>query len=204
MRILLSIFFIFFLSSIVSSCADVAVTSAQVVYNRHTLKRKISDEYITMLVYQALQIKTDDFRDSNISIATFNGEVLLAGQVLESSQRTKAMEIVKGIEGVKEIHNLLVVGKPSSTLTRISDSWITAKIKSKLFSSDVESSRIKVVTENGTVYLMGILPEKEASVAVDIARNTDGVQGVVKIFSYLNVSKKLTNSDDLSTSKDTA
>jgi len=174
-------------------CVDVATTGAQAIYNRHSITKNVSDQYITLQAYKALYIKTDQFKNTNIAISTYNGEVLLAGQVPLSWQKNKAEQIVKQVPEIKSIYNLVKVKSPSSSLTRISDAWITAKVKAKLMASDdVDATQIKVVTENGTVYLMGVLMPAQATAAVDLASNTDGVQSVVKIFSYMNITKTLT------------
>ncbi len=173
-------------------CLDMATSGAEAIYNRHSIQKNVSDQYITMQAYQALYMKTDQFKNANISISTYNSEVLLAGQVPMSWQKLKAEQIIKTLPDINTIYNLITIEAPSSTLTRVSDAWITAKVKTKLMvSNDVDATKIKVVTENGTVYLMGILLPKEADVVVDLARNTEGVQSVVKIFSYLNISKRL-------------
>jgi osmotically-inducible protein OsmY len=173
-------------------CADVAMSGAQAVYNRHSIQKNLSDQYITMQAFQALHHKTDKFKNTNIAISTFNSDVLLAGQVPEQWQKAKAEQIVKTIPDVNQVYNLLSISNPSSTLTRISDAWITAKVKAKLLASgDVDATQIKVVTENGTVYLMGILKPEEAQAAVDVASTTDGVESVVKVFWYVKISKVL-------------
>lgn len=172
------------------SCMDVAVSGAQAVYNRHNIQKNLSDQYISLQAYQALHVKNHHFDDANLSVSTFNGDVLLAGQTPEAWQQKKAERLLKKIPDVKKIYNLTSIGSPSSLLTRMSDAWITTKVKAKLIASnDLDPTRIKVVTENGAVYLMGILPPDEADVAVDLASHTSGVQRVVKIFSYLRVSQ---------------
>lgn len=176
---------------ILSGCADMAITGAQAVYNRHSLQKKFNDQYITMQAFKALNIDDDRFKETNISIATFNDEVLLAGQAPRPWQRKEAEKIVKNIPDVKRVYNLIAISNPSSALERIGDTWITTKVKAKLLtSSDVDATQIKVVTENGTVYLMGTLLPSEAEAAVDLARDTDGVESVVKVFSYLRISKR--------------
>lgn len=171
-------------------CMNVATSGMQAVYNRHSIEKNLSDQYISMQAYQKLYVDTKEFKDSNISIATYNGEVLLAGQVPVANQKTQAEAAIKQINDVQEVHNLISVASPSSTLTRMSDAWLTTKVKAKLIASgDVDATQIKVVTENGTVYLMGVLPPEQAEAAVDIASNTDGVASVVKIFSYLRITK---------------
>lgn len=173
-------------------CLNVATSSAQAVYNHHSIQRNWKDQYTTMQANQAINVKTGEFSNANISIATMNGEVLLSGQVPAEWQKQKAEALVKNIPDVKTVYNLIVVASPSSTLTRLSDTWITTKIKTRLIASDdVDATQVKVVTENGRVYLMGTLSPDAAEAAVEIASTTDGVQSVVKIFSYVTISKKL-------------
>lgn len=173
-----------------AACTDVLMTGAQVVYNRRNIEKNVTDQYLTRQAYRALKFDTHEFKESNIAVATYNGEMLLTGQVPHEDLKIKAEEIVREQTKVKRIFNLLTIANPSSALTRIGDSWITAKVKGKLLASnDLDASSIKVVTENGTVYLMGILFPADADKAVEIARTTQGVLQVVKIFSYLKISK---------------
>ena len=171
-------------------CADVAMTGAQAVLNRHTIQKKFSDQYITMQAFKALNIDSDQFKDANIVVATWEGDVLLTGQVPQAWQQAEADRIVKAVPDVKQVYNLTTIESPTSTLTRMSDAWITTKVKTKLIASDdVDGTRVKVVTENGTVYLMGIVQLKEAEAAVTLASATEGVEKVVKMFSYMTISK---------------
>ena len=177
---------------VLQGCVNAAMTGAQTVYNHKSIQKNLKDEYITLQAYKALNIDDKRFKDANISIATYNGDVLLAGQAPEYWQRDSAEKIVKKIPDVTQVYNFVKVASPSSTLTRISDAWITTKVKSKfLASEDLDATQIKVVTEDGTVYLMGILTPDDASEAADIASETDGVLRVVKIISYMKISKHL-------------
>lgn len=178
---------------LLEGCFNVATSGAQAVYNRHSLGRNLKDQYITMQANKAINVKTSAFSDANIVVATMNGEVLIAGQTPEAWQKQKVEEIVRQIPDVQSVYNLVEVESPSSTLTRFSDALITAKVKARLIASnDVDASQVKVVTENGRVFLMGTLPPEEANAAIDIASSTTGVRSVVKIFSYITISKKLT------------
>lgn len=175
-------------------CVNVATTGAQAVYNRQSLQKNWKDQYTTMRINQALYYKTNHFKDTNISIATLDGEVLLAGQVPESWQKQEAERLASQVPDVKHVYNLVTIASPSSTLTRISDTWITGKVKAKMLASDdLDATQVKVVTENGNVYLMGTLKPEEAEAAVELASETEGVKSVVKMFSYITISKKLTS-----------
>lgn len=173
------------------ACADVAMTGAQVVYNRHNIQKQVNDQWISTQAYQALNLNRDEFQNANISIATFNQEVLLAGQVPHFKERKLAEEMIRKIPGILHVYNRIEVKGPSSSLSRINDAWITAKVKSKLIASEVDPAAIKVVTENSVVYLMGTVKPKDAEIATHIASTTDGVGKVVKIFSYLIIKKHL-------------
>jgi len=175
-----------------TSCVNVATTGATIVYNRHNIEKNLFDHYLTMQAHQALYIDHDDFKNANIVITTYQGEMLLLGQAPTELQKREAEGIIKKIPDIKKIYNLVEIRSPSSYLTRVSDTWITTKIKSKLMATnDVDATKVKVVTENGIVYLLGTLEVAEAEAAVNIARQTDGVRQVMKIFSYVTISKTL-------------
>ena len=98
--------------------------------------------------------------------------------------------LAKGVDKVRIVHNELTVAAPNSYMTRSSDSYITSKVKTSLFKvkghDDFDPTRVKVVTENGTVYLMGILYRSEAEDAAKQTSRVGGVQKVVKLFEYLD------------------
>src|SRR5207248_1056084 len=100
-----------------------------------------------------------------------------------ASIRQEAEDIVRSVPEIKRIYNQITIKGPASSLTQASDSWITAKIKTEMLATKgLQSGTIKVVTENGTVYLMGTVNRDQADVAVDIARQVQGVQRVKEIF----------------------
>lgn len=179
-------------SMVISSCmmGSIAVSGAQAVYDRHNIKKKFDDNYTTMQAYRAIYLETDDYKDTHIAIATFNDAVIITGQAPQLQQKREITHLVKNLAGERKVYNFSEIASPSSALTRTSDTWITSKIKAKLIATnDIDPSKIKVVTENGTVFLMGIVPRADAETAVDIAQNTSGVQSIVKIFSYLEIIK---------------
>jgi osmotically-inducible protein OsmY len=94
--------------------------------------------------------------------------------------------IAQTIPGVRRIHNELLIADLTSFSSRSNDSWITSKVKAELLNSkDVDATRVKVVTEKGNVFLMGLVTEKEAGIAVDIARNVKEVSKVTRIFETI-------------------
>ena len=176
--------------SFLQSCMNAAVSSAQAVYNRHTIQTTLNDHYVAMKSEREIYLDNNRFQNTHVSVSSFNGVVLLAGEVPEPEQKQEIEQIVKKISEADEIHNLITITPPISPLIQLSDTWITTKIKSKLIATNgVDPGQIKVITENGTVYLMGIIPREQAAIAIDLARTTEGVQDVVTIFGYLQISK---------------
>lgn len=177
-------------ATLLTGCANVAMSGAQAIYNHKSLQDNINDHYIAFQANH--QINRPAFKGTNISIAVLNSEVLLTGETPEAWQKQQAGERIGQIDGVSHVYNLIALANPSSSLSRASDSWITAKVKSKIIaSSDIDATHVKVVTERGTVFLMGQLKPEEAEAAVDIASNTYGVTSVVKLFSYVKITKTL-------------
>lgn len=171
-------------------CTTVATSGASALYNHNSIEKSMNDQYITFRCYHAIDIESNHFKNANINVATFNHTVLLSGQVPQIEQKMEAEEIVKTVEGVGQVYNWIQVEKPISHLARMKDAWITTEIKAKLIAStDLDSSQVKIVTENKRVFLMGILRPSEARAAVQAASKTAGVKEVVKLFFYLNLSK---------------
>ena len=116
--------------------------------------------------------------------------VLLSGQAPTETLRQQAQDIVAGIEKVRMVHNEMSIAAPNSMMTRSSDTLITAKVKTALFNikglEKFDPTRVKVVTEDGIVYLMGLLYRNEADAVSDQARQVGGVEKIVKVFEYLD------------------
>ena len=128
-----------------------------------------------------------DLDESHIVVVSFNGNVLLAGQVASESLKTQAENIAREVRHVRNVHNELRVAGNNSAMARTNDAWLTAKVKSRLLlSGDTPGMRTKVVTENGVVYLMGLLTREEADMAVQKVQKVGGVQKIVKIIEYID------------------
>jgi osmotically-inducible protein OsmY len=126
-------------------------------------------------------------KDSHIVVVSFNGIVLLAGQTPNATLKGKAEQAARGTQRVKQVHNELQVMPPSSLLARNNDTWLTTKIKTQMLAdSTIPGSRIKIVTENGIVYMLGLVTRQEASLSTNLVQGVDGVQKIVKLFEYIN------------------
>lgn len=124
---------------------------------------------------------------ANIDVTSFNGVVLLTGQVPNNDLRNLAGGTAQQVHAVRQVYNEIQVRGTTSVLARTSDTWLTTKVKSVLMTDkEIDSSRIKVITENGVVYLMGLLTRHEAENAAEKARTVGGVQKVVKAVEYID------------------
>lgn len=169
---------------VVGAAAGAAGVAA--VYDHRKLSNIMQDQHTTQIIYNNIR-STPSLLDSHIEVTCFNQIVLLTGETATADQRALAGAIAQRYPNVSKVYNQITVRGPTSSLTRASDSWISAKIKTEMLAtSDLKSGTIKVLTENGTVYLLGIVTRDQADMAVDIARQVSGVQKVVKIFQYKN------------------
>ena len=151
-----------------------------------TLGRMIEDENIETKALVNIHDANEAFDGTNIKVVSYNGYVLIAGQVASEALKDQATRVVKEVRGVRRIYNELEIAAPSSAMTRTSDTWITTKVKSYLLGSfDIEGTRVKVVTEDGVVYLMGLATPAEAERIAAEAADIGGVQKVVKLFELL-------------------
>lgn len=148
----------------------------------------IEDEIIETKVAVNLRSQEPAFKASNIDVISHNGVVLLVGQVESDALRARATEIASQASAkIKRIHNELEVAGKTSLLARSNDTWIATKVRTlMLTNSNVPSDQVKVVTENGAVYLMGMISQVDGDSAANLARNVSGVTKVVKVFEYIN------------------
>ena len=127
----------------------------------------------------------EGLKDGHLGVTSFRGVVLLTGQVRDEESKALASEVLSGIEDVKSVYNELTISGPTALLARSADAVVTSKVKARLVASeDVRGLEIKVVTENGAVYLLGTVTRAEGEAATAAARAVGGVERVVRIFSY--------------------
>lgn len=165
--------------------AAAGAAAIAVVYDHRTIQNVIEDTKIANKVADRIKSVPELANDSHIEVTVFNRVVLLTGETPKPEWRQQAEALTKSVSGIGRVYNQISIQGPTSTLTRTSDSWITTKIKSEMLATEnLKSGSIKVVTENGIVYLMGIVTRQQADTAADIARQVSGVQKVVKVFQY--------------------
>lgn len=176
------------LLSQVTACFPVVVGGAAatgvMAADRRTSGVYVEDENIELKARGQLTASLPE--TAHVNITSFRGYVLLTGEVPSEEYKSHAANIVSKIESVKSVTNELVVSHRSTVSSRAKDTYITSKVKTQFIADKrFQANYVKVVTENATVYLMGIVTQAEADAAVEIARNTSGVIKVVKIFEYM-------------------
>lgn len=126
-------------------------------------------------------------KEAHVNVTSFNRRVMLTGEVPNDEIRSKVKEIVMGVPNVKEVQNELVIGGVSTFGARSNDAYLTAKVKTRLFDDKrFNANHVKVVTEAGTTFLMGIVKREEGDAAAEVAAKTSGVTKVVKVFEYMD------------------
>lgn len=180
-----------FLVSLTTGCASwVAPMSDRPVDQFHgtrTAGARIEDHSIERKVYINAIRTIPAMKDARLVVVSWNGQVLLAGEVPSADMKQQAENVAGAIRHVAHVHNELETGAPIAWTARVSDGWITTRVKMRLlFGPDVPGRRVKVVTEDGVVYLMGLLTKEESDMAVAAVRDVYGVQKIVKIIEYID------------------
>lgn len=157
-------------------------------YGTRTLGSSIDDQLIeTRASVNIAKAHPDLEAHSRFSVTSYNGVVLLTGQVPRAELVQLAGDTARRVQRVKVVHNELTVGPRLSLLARNNDALITSSAKARMLAdSNVPGRRIKVVTEAGAVYLMGLVTRAEADAAVAAVQQVGGVQRIVKLFEYID------------------
>lgn len=186
---------ILILPFLISGCSTIAtgiaeITGLSLLHDRRTSETLLNDERIEINAGIELNSNEDTRKKCHFNITAYNGTVLITGEAPTETLRQKIISIVRIIPGVKLIHNELKLAPLSSLATRSYDTLITTKVKSALSKvknlPGFDATRVKVITESGTVYLLGLVHKNEGHVATEIARRENGVKQVVKIFEYID------------------
>lgn len=173
------------LSGCFALLASGAAAGAMMAHDRRSTGAIVEDQSIELKAYRIIS-ELDDENQAHISAISYNNNLVLLGQTSSATLRQAVEEQVARLNRVQRVYNEIQVSAPTSLMTRSSDSWITTKIKGEmLLTKALDPTRIKVITEDGVVYLLGIITQTEETAAVDIARHTKGVKRVVKMFEYL-------------------
>jgi len=123
----------------------------------------------------------------HIDVTSYNRFVLLVGEVPDQEVKDDIGAIALGVENVRNVQNDLAIGPLPSTSTSANDAYLTSVVKARFAGqAKFHPNHVKVVTENGVVFLMGLVTHKEGDEAAEIASTTSGVEKVVKVFEYID------------------
>ena len=163
-----------------------AATGVAVANDRRTAGTMLDDERIEIQVLGLVAKEQELVDRSHLNVTSYNGIVLLTGEVEKEAIGRRIADIARKAAKVREVKNELRIGSKSTPSSRSRDTILTTRVKSRLVAdSSVDGTAIKVISENGTVFLMGLVSLPEAASAVEVTRSTDGVQRIVKVFEYV-------------------
>jgi len=170
-------------------CAAAVVTGgaagASMVIDKRTTGTIIEDQSIELKISEAFRKDKEIDNKAHWNAISYNTKVLLTGEAPIETIRNRMAELAMRIPKVTGVHNEITIAAPSSMMSRSSDTVITGKVKTKLLANKkTEGLSIKVATEKGVVYLMGLISREQGNLATDVVRQTGGVQKVVKLFEY--------------------
>ncbi len=173
---------------LLEGCFPLAVTgmgaAALMASDRRSTGMYVEDENIEWRVFARLR---GDFSGAHVNATSYNRRVLLTGQVPTEEAKKKVEDTVRGVLNVREVVNELQVAGASSLASRGNDALITSNVKARMvnFGGSFSPTHVKVLTESNVVYLMGLVTTAEGEAAAEVARTTQGVSRVVKVFEYV-------------------
>lgn len=171
-----------------SGCVPVVAVGAGagvlMAEDRRTSGTYLMDEEIELKAGSSLR---ESFgKEVHVSVTSFNRRVMITGEVPSDEVRGRVKDVVAAVPNVREVINETLIGGVSSFGARSNDVYLTAKVKTRLFDDTrFNGNHVKVVTEAGTVFLMGLVKPEEGDAAAEVAARTKGVSKVVKVFEYL-------------------
>lgn len=176
-------------TSVLWGCAPLVmggavVGTALVASDRRTTGAQLEDQSIELKAYA--QVRAAVGERGHVNATSYNRTVLLTGETASDADKAAIERAVRGVENVRAVVNELAVMGSSSRTSRSNDTLVTARVKAAFIDAkDVEAHVVKVVTERGTVYLLGRVTEREAARATEVARGVNGVLKVVRVFEIL-------------------
>lgn len=160
--------------------------AAATANDRRTSESMLADERLEWESSRRLR-GSGQWDNLNVNVTSYNRMVLLTGQAAGEDVRGTAERIVSEIPGVRGVLNELVVAKFSNFGQRSADTVVTTNVKTRFVGDEsFNPGHVKVVTEAGTVFLLGLVTETEGDRAARLAATTQGVKRVVKAFEYVS------------------
>jgi len=190
---LITVLIILSAANMLTGCATAVVggvaTGAAVVHDRRTTGVVIDDQEIELRAMKLLHDHPEISSRSNISVTSYNLSVLMTGQAESAQVSGQFANLISRLPRVKKVHNEVLTAAERTFTESTSDIYLTSRAKLALFDVDIpdfDPTRIKIVTSQGTVYMMGLVTRAEAQAASDKVRFVSGVKHVVKVFEYID------------------
>ncbi len=190
--IALTLGIIYLLNGCTAAVVGGAVVGTSVALDKRTTGDYVEDQNIKTK-FAHLYYQNDELsKQAHINVSSYNRQMLITGEVLTEQQKQQLSDIAGQIKNVRKYFNEAIITEPTSMSSRTNDSYITSKIKTSVFSnmSELDGAQVKVVTENSSVFLMGLVTRKQGQQITEIARKTNGVKRVIKLFEYPNPQDK--------------
>lgn len=181
-----------FLSGCTAVVVGGAVVGTSVAMDKRTTGDYVEDQNIktkfSHLYYQDERLS----EQTHVNFTSYNRQLLITGEAPTELQKQQIGNIANQIKNVRHHFNEVTIGQPSSYSSRTNDTYLTGKIKTSIFSSmnELDGAQVKVVTEHGSVFLMGLVTRKQGDQITEITRTTNGVNRVIKLFEYPNPNDK--------------
>ena len=193
LRPFMSIFVCSLALLLLQGCAAVFVagtaSTAMMLHDRRDFETQLQDTNLELTLNHTLAKHADllDPQQARLRIFAMNSKVLLVGQVTSNQLKDKVIQLIRKQKGVVQLYDELSIAAPISFTVRSQDSWLSAKVRTSLIADEkIDFSRIKIVTENQKIYLMGIVTREEADRATELARQTVGVKEVIRVFEFVS------------------
>ena len=180
---------------LISACSTVAtnpdaLTEQALLQDRRTREAILMDKDIETEAYSELNSEDDLLKQCHFTITAYNGAVLITGEAPNEELRKKIVATVQVIPHVKLIHDNLSIARPSDANSRANDQLITDTVKTALSQirtmHDFDPAMVKVITENGTAYLMGLVQRDEGTVVINVTKLQPGINQIVTVFEYVD------------------
>jgi len=187
--------FLLFDSLLITGCSTVTtppeeMSEQSLLKDRRTRELIVIDKEIETEAYSELNSDDDLLNQCHITITAYNGAVLVTGEAPSEELRKKIISIVQVVPNIKLLHDNLIIAPPSDSSSRVNDQIITEAVKKGLNQirtiPDFDPAMVKVITENGTVYLMGLVHRNEGTVVINVTKLQPGIKQIVTVFEYID------------------
>ncbi|MEW8030566.1 MAG: BON domain-containing protein [Candidatus Thiodiazotropha sp.] len=165
-----------------------AAATAAVAHDRRTTGTIVEDQSIELKIYDLMSKDSRFKQQSSIHVTSYNMVVLLTGQAADQALRSKAEQLASSIDRVRRVVNEIEIGSTTTLVENSRDAALTTEVKVRLAKISIpgfDPLRVKVVTERGAVFLLGLITKKEADAVTDVVRHISGVRRVVRVFEYI-------------------